>query len=151
MYFSNGYSRETTYTTTICSTATSARLLFERDMGIERPGFRVLESGLWIHPRYPEMACSPDGLVMDPSERDTGMYGLLEIKCYLMLKHGRKLDFGDFTIEVIQKPDKKSGVKRSEKANMRMLENLQTEFQTIGGTLLGILVLSGLCTRMQIE
>ena len=93
----------------------TARLLFERDMGIERPGFRVLESGLWVHPRYPEMACSPDGLVMDPSERDTGMHGLLEIKCYLMLKHGRKRDFRDFTIEVIQMPDKKSGVKRSEK------------------------------------
>ena len=39
----------------------------------------MFESGLRVHPKYPEMVCSPDGLIMDPSERDTGIYCLLEI------------------------------------------------------------------------
>ena len=63
---------------------TATRLDFHQDMGIGRQGFRMVESGRWVHLIYPEMACIPDGLIMDPSERDTGMYGLLEIKCPLM-------------------------------------------------------------------
>ena len=57
---------------------TTARLHFQQDMGIERPGFRVVQSVLWVHPRYPEMACGPDGLITNPSEKER--HGLLESK-----------------------------------------------------------------------
>ena len=43
----------------------------------------------------PELACSPDGLVMDPSLSDhqLGKYGLLEVKCPLMLEEKDVKDF----------------------------------------------------------
>ena len=42
-------------------------------------GFKVLKTGLWINKLWPEIGCSPDGLVFDPDEENK--YGLLEIKC----------------------------------------------------------------------
>ncbi|XP_013389212.1 uncharacterized protein LOC106157950 [Lingula anatina] len=39
---------------------------------------KVSESGLWVDPAVPELACSPDGLVFDTSSDDPD--GLLEIK-----------------------------------------------------------------------
>lgn len=42
-------------------------------------GFKVLKTGFWVNKYWPELGCSPDGLVFDPSELNK--YGLVEIKC----------------------------------------------------------------------
>ncbi|XP_071166179.1 uncharacterized protein [Mytilus edulis] len=41
--------------------------------------FRVIKTGFWINKLWPEIGCSPDGLVFDPEENMK--YGLLELKC----------------------------------------------------------------------
>jgi len=43
------------------------------------PGINVIKTGFWVNSLWPELGCSPDGLVSDPSE--PSKYGLLEIKC----------------------------------------------------------------------
>lgn len=48
------------------------------------PGIKVIKTGLWINKLWPELGCSPDGLVYDP--HGTDMYGLVEIKCPKLLK-----------------------------------------------------------------
>ena len=57
--------------------------------------YQVIETGFWVHPKFPELGCSPDGLVKDPclKEDDRGEMGLLEIKCPLMLKGHKVEDF----------------------------------------------------------
>ncbi len=53
-----------------------------------QPNFDIQETGLWVSPSYPELACSPDGIVTDPrlitGNNETG---LLEIKCPAILKN----------------------------------------------------------------
>ena len=58
-------------------------------------GYDVISTGLWMAAENPELACSPDGLVMDPSLSDhqLGKYGLLEVKCPLMLEEKDVKDF----------------------------------------------------------
>ncbi|KAL3862316.1 hypothetical protein ACJMK2_008294 [Sinanodonta woodiana] len=46
---------------------------------METDGFSAVKTGLWVNSKYSELACSPDGLVLDPGEENK--YGLLEIKC----------------------------------------------------------------------
>ena len=41
--------------------------------------FMAVETGLWVSCDDPELACSPDGLIMDHDEPT--IYGILEIKC----------------------------------------------------------------------
>ncbi|XP_048730406.2 uncharacterized protein LOC125647675 [Ostrea edulis] len=41
------------------------------------------KSGFWINPEYPELGCSPDGLIYDANNN---LIGVLEIKCPLVLK-----------------------------------------------------------------
>ncbi|KAL3869509.1 hypothetical protein ACJMK2_042180 [Sinanodonta woodiana] len=59
---------------------------------METEGFSAVKTGLWVNSKYPELACSPDGLVLDPG--DENKYGLLEIKCPYILqgKDIRKFD-----------------------------------------------------------
>ena len=56
------------------------------------PDIIVIPTGLWVHPKSPELGCSPDGLVYDPS-MEQNVYGLLEIKCPLLLKDHDVCDF----------------------------------------------------------
>ena len=49
----------------------------------ENPNFDVKKTGLWLNPAYPQLGCSPDGLII----QDTQNEGLLEIKCPYILKH----------------------------------------------------------------
>ena len=46
------------------------------------PTFRVEKTGLWVVCDNPQLGCSPDGLVCDPSAG----YGLLEVKCLKLLQ-----------------------------------------------------------------
>lgn len=48
------------------------------------PAFEVSHTGLWLNRKYPQLACSPDGVVHDAQ---TGETGLLEIKCPFILKN----------------------------------------------------------------
>lgn len=66
----------------------NARQQYTTDRCSIDPNYQVLETGFWVHPRFPELGCSPDGLVNDPSfkEDERGERGLLEIKCPHMLK-----------------------------------------------------------------
>jgi hypothetical protein len=47
-------------------------------------GFKVLKTGFCVNKYWPELGCSPDGLVFDPSELNK--YGLVEIKCLKLLR-----------------------------------------------------------------
>ena len=47
--------------------------------------YSVKSTGFFINQKWPELGCSPDGLVVDPSATDK--YGLLEIKCLQCFKN----------------------------------------------------------------
>ena len=51
----------------------------------------VITTGVWVHPRHPELACSPDGLVFDPTMGEN-KYGLVEIKCPALLQNNHPLE-----------------------------------------------------------
>ena len=40
--------------------------------------YLVTSTGLFVNQKWPELGCSPDGLVVDPSSSDK--YGLLELR-----------------------------------------------------------------------
>lgn len=46
-------------------------------------GETVIKSGFWVNPNFPELGCSPDGLIMEGSY----LKGILEIKCPIILEH----------------------------------------------------------------
>ncbi|CAC5403328.1 unnamed protein product [Mytilus coruscus] len=48
------------------------------------PGIKVLKTGFWVNKLWPELGCSPDGIVYDPNE--SNKYGLVEIKCPKLFK-----------------------------------------------------------------
>lgn len=47
--------------------------------------FKVQKCGLWVNSKHPELACSPDSLVMDPT-MNGDRYGILEVKCPIILR-----------------------------------------------------------------
>ena len=51
----------------------------------------VITTEMWVHPRHPELACSPDGLVFDPTMGEN-KYGLAEIKCPALLENNHPLE-----------------------------------------------------------
>ncbi|VDI17561.1 Hypothetical predicted protein, partial [Mytilus galloprovincialis] len=53
----------------------------------------VAQCDLWVNPKYPELACSPDGLVRDVSDSGEDDFGLVEIKCSFMLDKCSVKDF----------------------------------------------------------
>ena len=56
-----------------------ARSDYVNFMKLKVPEIKAEKTGFWVNILWPELGCSPDGLVTDPSEADK--YGLLEIKC----------------------------------------------------------------------
>ncbi|CAC5369921.1 unnamed protein product [Mytilus coruscus] len=48
------------------------------------PGIKVLKTGFWVNKLWPELGCSPDGIVYDPNE--SNKYGLVDIKCPKLFK-----------------------------------------------------------------
>ncbi|XP_034239421.1 uncharacterized protein LOC117644250 [Thrips palmi] len=46
------------------------------------PSLDVIETGMWVNPKYPMLSCSPDGVIVDVN----GFLKLLEIKCPAVLK-----------------------------------------------------------------
>ncbi len=46
------------------------------------PTCNVKKTGIWVSRQFPQLACSPDGLVCTPNNE----YGLLEIKCLKLLE-----------------------------------------------------------------
>ena len=53
----------------------------------------VVETGFWVSSIDPELACSPDGLIMDHDEPT--IYGILEIKCPKSLEYERISNFNE--------------------------------------------------------
>ena len=45
----------------------------------------VTQTGLWVNPMFPELSCSPDGLVCISNDVDS-CEGLVEVKCPFTLK-----------------------------------------------------------------
>jgi hypothetical protein len=74
-----------------------ARAQYFREAQAIYANYNVIETGLWVCAQDPELACSPDGLVYDPSLKDhqLGVYGLLEIKCPLILHDKNIKDFNE--------------------------------------------------------
>ncbi|KAL5020002.1 hypothetical protein ScPMuIL_002894 [Solemya velum] len=46
------------------------------------PPFAAVNTGFWVNPDYPELGCSPDGLIYHNSK----LVGVLEIKCPLVIE-----------------------------------------------------------------
>ncbi|XP_055956192.1 uncharacterized protein LOC130012386 [Patella vulgata] len=53
------------------------------------PGHALTKSGFWVNPKYPELGCSPDGLIWDCNKK---LVGVLEIKCPLVLENSGPTD-----------------------------------------------------------
>ena len=53
----------------------------------------VVETGFWVSSIDPELACSPDGLIMDHDEPT--IYGILEIKCPKSFEYERISNFNE--------------------------------------------------------
>ena len=53
----------------------------------------VVETGFWVSSIDPELACSPDGLIMDHDEPT--IYGILEIRCPKSLEYERISNFNE--------------------------------------------------------
>lgn len=62
-----------------------ARSAYTEKMRAGNPDIKVEETGFWVHPKFPELGCSPDGLVTDNCEGEH-RHGLLEIKCPKILE-----------------------------------------------------------------
>lgn len=67
----------------------NARQSYQRLKNSDR--LRVIETGLWSSNVHPELACSPDGLVLDLDEKS--LYGIVEIKCPKVLENKKISDF----------------------------------------------------------
>ncbi len=65
----------------------NARCAFVTEMQKSSPGLVVTETGMWVNPEYPNIACSPDGIVHDPNVEQGDMTGLIEIKCPKVLEN----------------------------------------------------------------
>ncbi|CAG2196836.1 unnamed protein product [Mytilus edulis] len=59
----------------------------------QSPLLEVAQCGLWVNPKNPELACSPDGLVRDVLDSGEDDFGLVEIKCPFMLDKCSVKDF----------------------------------------------------------
>ena len=59
---------------------------------------KVIDTGLWVSSVNPELAASPDGLILDLNEHSH--YGVLEIKCAKVLE-GKKIS--NFKNELTEK------------------------------------------------
>ncbi|CAC5392816.1 unnamed protein product [Mytilus coruscus] len=59
----------------------------------QSPLLEVAQCGLWVNPKYPELACSPDGLVRDVSDNGEEDFGLVEINFSFMLEKCSVKDF----------------------------------------------------------
>ena len=53
----------------------------------------VVETGFWVSSIDPDLACSPDGLIMDHDEPT--IYGILEIRCPKSLEYERISNFNE--------------------------------------------------------
>ncbi|XP_053385028.1 uncharacterized protein LOC123537474 isoform X2 [Mercenaria mercenaria] len=57
------------------------------------PEFKCIKTGFWVSKLWPELGCSPDGLVYDPSvPAGRSKFGLIEIKCLKMFKNISPMD-----------------------------------------------------------
>ena len=63
---------------------------YRRGAQLNSPNLKAIKTGFWINSKFPELGCSPDGLVLDP-QSDVDIYGLVEIKCpYILQAHSVK-------------------------------------------------------------
>ena len=62
----------------------TARNDYVKYMRLKNPLLSAEKTRFWVNSLWPELGCSPDGLVTDPSEDDK--HGLLEIKCHKIFR-----------------------------------------------------------------
>ena len=79
----------------------------------------VVETGFWVSSIDPELACSPDGLIMDHDEPT--IYGILEIKCPKSLENEHISNFN----EKLTKQQKKNFFLEINDENKITLKNTQ--------------------------
>ena len=79
-----------------------ARRQYLQDSQKIMPGYNVVTTGLWVSAEHPELACSPDELVLNPNLKDHELQhnGLLEIKCPKLLED---IDVHDFLCKLSKK------------------------------------------------
>lgn len=71
----------------------TARTAFCELMQETFSGFSVVETGMWVNPAFPQIACSPDGLVTNPVLDE---HGLVEIKCPQVIENANPLEAKNF-------------------------------------------------------
>lgn len=93
------------------------------------PGSTVEKTGMWVNRDFPEIGCSPDGLVYDPTE--TTPDGLLEIKILKFLQKCRPdsvntaIQNGDVTRQELRR----SCVNLTEQGTLKLKEMHQYYYQ----------------------
>lgn len=84
-------------------------------------GMEVIESGFWVNPKYPELGCTPDGLILDNHKN---MIGVLEIKCPFVLEK-----FDPLCIELLQKSQKNNLCYTIDNGNISIKKNHSYYYQ----------------------
>ena len=88
----------------------------------------VVETGFWVSSIDPELACSPDGLIMDHDEPT--IYDILEIKCPKSLENEHISNFN----EKLTKQQKKNfflEINDENKITLKKHTNTITKFKCI--------------------
>lgn len=88
------------------------------------PLCKVESSGLWMNPKFPELACSPDSVVK--TIQDNQIIGVVEVKCpFVLADH----PIDDFDSVLTKSQLYNFCLKRTEAGNMRLKRNHAYHFQ----------------------
>ncbi|KAK3931967.1 Ribonuclease Y [Frankliniella fusca] len=71
------------------SLESNARKAYTEHLREKEEDVDVIKTGIWVNPRYPQLSCSPDGIIVDTY----GFLRLLEIKCPIVLANMDPNDF----------------------------------------------------------
>ncbi|CAG2244008.1 unnamed protein product [Mytilus edulis] len=99
-----------------------ARSDYTSYMKLKTPYIEVEKTGFWVNNLWPELGCSPDGLVTDPVE--VHKHGLLEIKCLKIFREVAPKDlFGKLDKKEIKRSDLYSscfGIPQSDNTSLEL-------------------------------
>lgn len=60
-----------------------AREAYRKELRKDHPDLAVIETGMWVNPKYPQLSCSPDGVITDTN----GIIKILELKAPEILQN----------------------------------------------------------------